>query len=206
MEMTPDTPCVECGKITDATTGMNVEGLPKAGDIAVCYYCGHLTIYTNDLMLREPTAAELYDCSQDEYLQRLIVMLLKPKWATVPPAVWEIDDLDNVPRDMVGRRIGLVHASDMENIPAGTKLVSIMGDVVTVGVDPIAADDRQGYLAYGVPRAWELPQLMYRSSGDMVCPCGKEYWRHPAEQHDWELAAESPATFHRICNGDLVKL
>lgn len=38
----------------------------------------------------------------------------------------------------------------------------------------------------------------YRASGDCLCACGREYWRHPHDPvEEW---------LHILCNGERVKL
>lgn len=52
----------------------------------------------------------------------------------------------------------------------------------------------------------EVSLRMYRAYGRCVCACGDYYRNHPTEKHAWAFAAEDVAVFHRLCNGDLVKL
>lgn len=48
-----------------------------------------------------------------------------------------------------GRVIQLVTLDEFTTLAHGTKLISILGEEVVVGEDPIDSDTRMGYLAYG---------------------------------------------------------
>jgi hypothetical protein len=62
---TPASACVNCGKIVDAATGA---GKPKPGAFSLCYYCGHLSVFGDDMLLRQPTSAEMDLIAGDETL------------------------------------------------------------------------------------------------------------------------------------------
>jgi hypothetical protein len=58
--------CLSCGKLLDGVTGVGADGLPGPGDFSLCAYCGHIMVFTDDLMLREPTGKEIHEIAGDE--------------------------------------------------------------------------------------------------------------------------------------------
>jgi hypothetical protein len=57
---TPDNPCPSCGSELNAATGP--AGLPPdPGDISVCYDCGEILTFNDDLTSRKLTAREMID-------------------------------------------------------------------------------------------------------------------------------------------------
>lgn len=51
--------CVECGLLFNAASPTRgPRNLPKPGNVSLCLNCGHLTLFDDNLMLREPTAEE----------------------------------------------------------------------------------------------------------------------------------------------------
>ena len=54
---------------------------------------------------------------------------------------WKLDD---------GHTIWLLTEKEFETLPNGTKLISILGEVVTKGIDTIDMDTRGGYIAFGL--------------------------------------------------------
>jgi hypothetical protein len=52
--------CVECGLLFNASSPTFGKGmpLPKPGNVSLCLNCGHLSLFDDNLMLREPTADE----------------------------------------------------------------------------------------------------------------------------------------------------
>jgi len=61
----------------------------------------------------------------------------------VTRAPWELED---------GRIIELIRPEELSILAPGTKLYSIFGNEVTVGVDYIDGDTRGGMIAYGLLR------------------------------------------------------
>jgi hypothetical protein len=65
----PPSMCLDCGRINDAATGVDhAEGpdaAPQPGDVTVCFYCGHIMVFGDDLMLRNPTDAEIREIAGD---------------------------------------------------------------------------------------------------------------------------------------------
>lgn len=42
--------CLQCGEILDAVTPVNNDtDVPNSGDISICYSCGHVMIFTDDI-------------------------------------------------------------------------------------------------------------------------------------------------------------
>lgn len=66
----PELRCLDCDELIDGATCVEVEGdrYPEAGDVTVCLYCGHLMMFDfeDDLMLRDPTDAELLTLAGDK--------------------------------------------------------------------------------------------------------------------------------------------
>ena len=61
---TPQNHCPKCGYRTDAASvARGQHHRPNAGDISVCMNCGAITIFNDDLTLREPTGKELLEAS-----------------------------------------------------------------------------------------------------------------------------------------------
>ena len=46
-----------CGNVNDAASGH--EGMPEPGHISLCAECGIITVFTDDMTQRPPTAEEL---------------------------------------------------------------------------------------------------------------------------------------------------
>jgi len=58
----------KCGRTLNAHAGNTI---PETGDVSVCYYCGRIMIYNENLSLREPTEAELSELQDNERLLSL---------------------------------------------------------------------------------------------------------------------------------------
>jgi hypothetical protein len=68
----PIDPCVECGKPLDAATFlMDDKVKPNPGDISICFYCGHMTVFTDDMHRRELTPEEIHDIAGDPIMLQL---------------------------------------------------------------------------------------------------------------------------------------
>lgn len=50
--------CPTCGKVMDAVSGLNHDDAPKPGDWSLCYGCGELLRFTEQLGLRAPDPME----------------------------------------------------------------------------------------------------------------------------------------------------
>jgi hypothetical protein len=67
--------CTNCGKALDGATAVTEGGpkrarrvMPDPGDVTICLACGHLMIFGDDLILRDPTPAEIVDVAGDRRL------------------------------------------------------------------------------------------------------------------------------------------
>lgn len=54
----PQGRCFQCNKRLDGVEAYNGDELPSAGDLSICWHCGHVMAYEADLSLRELTAEE----------------------------------------------------------------------------------------------------------------------------------------------------
>jgi hypothetical protein len=58
----PPSNCIGCGKLVDAATPVDIKTVtPAPGDITICFYCGHIMVYADDLSLRNPTDVEMFE-------------------------------------------------------------------------------------------------------------------------------------------------
>lgn len=67
----PKMKCLGCGAPNDATTAAYHECRPNAGDVTVCIYCGHISVFNADLTLRNPTDEEVLDIAGDERILQI---------------------------------------------------------------------------------------------------------------------------------------
>jgi hypothetical protein len=76
-------PCLNCGKEIDAGTGVGTMRKPRAGAIAICFYCGDIAAFDSALHLRPLTDEEIIAVAGDE---RIITLqkALAAKRATKP--------------------------------------------------------------------------------------------------------------------------
>jgi hypothetical protein len=63
----PPSHCLNCGKMVDATTSVS-EGGPQPGNITVCWTCGHIMAFANDLTLRKLSDEEMHAVAGDPLL------------------------------------------------------------------------------------------------------------------------------------------
>jgi hypothetical protein len=77
----PEQHCSSCGNKLNAATFVGPDDPPpRPGDASLCLYCGHLSVYGDDLILRPLTSAEMYAVAGNPLLlsaQRLRVEYLK---------------------------------------------------------------------------------------------------------------------------------
>jgi len=62
-------PCASCGERNNMAAALNA--MPKPGDFALCFYCGHITVFAlidDKLTTREPTHAEMIAMAGDPKL------------------------------------------------------------------------------------------------------------------------------------------
>jgi hypothetical protein len=62
----PASHCTNCNALLDGGTAVTEsiskrtrKLMPDPGDFTVCCYCGHLLVYADNLMVRDPTSEEL---------------------------------------------------------------------------------------------------------------------------------------------------
>lgn len=75
---TPENKCTRCGKVNDLASNLkNVVLTP--GSVSICFSYGHITIFKEDLTLREPTELEQIELKNDLEIQRIqaAIWLLK---------------------------------------------------------------------------------------------------------------------------------
>jgi hypothetical protein len=64
-------PCTGCGKVLDMAACVDGDYSPEPGNITVCFTCGHLMAYNNNLKLRDLTDKEIIEVAGD---RRIIAM------------------------------------------------------------------------------------------------------------------------------------
>jgi hypothetical protein len=71
-EQVPVSVCRGCGKPNDMRTKVGEMGQgPKEGTISICFTCGHITMFAEDLTLRELTDEEMVDIAGDPEIIRV---------------------------------------------------------------------------------------------------------------------------------------
>lgn len=73
----PKSVCPSCGSVNDAATNPFEGGSPTAGDMAICFQCGTLCIFNNDLTLRLAMQKEIEMLSAGE--RRMIDQIEKAR-------------------------------------------------------------------------------------------------------------------------------
>jgi hypothetical protein len=58
--------CLNCRTLLDGATGVDTRNRPSPGSVTVCIYCGHISVFANDLSLREPTGEEMREIAGNE--------------------------------------------------------------------------------------------------------------------------------------------
>jgi hypothetical protein len=77
--MTTDVPsakCVRCGYTMDQATSAYEERKPDAGSVSICYSCGLIRIFADDLTLRDPTPEEQRLIDNDPMLAKLVRIII----------------------------------------------------------------------------------------------------------------------------------
>jgi hypothetical protein len=57
--------CLSCGILLDAASNVSSEGQPEAGDCTICIACGHIMVFDERLLLRDPNDEEAYQIAGD---------------------------------------------------------------------------------------------------------------------------------------------
>lgn len=63
--VTPRCTCLGCGKALDRATPVNDASLPAPGCITVCFTCGHIMAFADDMTFRELTDEEVVEVAGD---------------------------------------------------------------------------------------------------------------------------------------------
>ena len=64
---TPETRCLACSKPINMATGISEKDLtPDPGDVTICFHCGYIMAFNEDLTLRELTAEEKEEAMAEE--------------------------------------------------------------------------------------------------------------------------------------------
>lgn len=67
--------CISCGKTLDAASCLEDGSRPKPGDITVCFYCGQVMAFDNDLGLRHLTEPESKEVENDERINHAVKLI-----------------------------------------------------------------------------------------------------------------------------------
>jgi hypothetical protein len=67
--------CPHCGSLFDASTCFFEYKAPEPGDMAICFHCHEIAVYTRRMNLRLPTERELYAIAGDERLRMALEVL-----------------------------------------------------------------------------------------------------------------------------------
>ena len=71
--------CPDCGKEMDAADPVGDGRAPRSGDLAICFYCHHLSTYGEDMVLRNLNDREVFEAAGDPEIVRAMTMLGKFK-------------------------------------------------------------------------------------------------------------------------------
>jgi DNA-directed RNA polymerase subunit RPC12/RpoP len=89
----PEKACLNCGKTIDAATRTldKDDDRPSPGDVAICFYCGHLMVYADDMSVREPTDEEVVEMAADpDIVEGMRMRAIRQ----VEPGVYEFTCMD----------------------------------------------------------------------------------------------------------------
>jgi DNA-directed RNA polymerase subunit N (RpoN/RPB10) len=67
-QRTAPCPCLNCGKLLDSATGINDANAVAPGCITICFSCGHVMAFDDNLMFRELTDEEVIEVAGDPRL------------------------------------------------------------------------------------------------------------------------------------------
>ena len=74
----PESPCRTCGAIVEFATTKD-DSRPSPGDLSICFYCRTLSVFGDDLRLREPTDEEWIEIAGDEDVKAVTGMVAAVK-------------------------------------------------------------------------------------------------------------------------------
>jgi hypothetical protein len=72
LTVVPRSACPDCGAVSNGAASYGSNSRPEPGDPTLCFACGALLMYADDLRLRLPTGAELIQLQSDRTVWRLI--------------------------------------------------------------------------------------------------------------------------------------
>ena len=67
-----DNACLKCGRVMPAVTGVGNNAAPDPGDAAICFDCGHIMVYADDLSFREATRGEIKALKGDAIVRAIV--------------------------------------------------------------------------------------------------------------------------------------
>lgn len=72
---TRENKCLSCGVLNDLATDINSDAVPKENDVSICFSCGHIAVFKEDLSLRELTEEEKDEVDNSEHIQETLSMM-----------------------------------------------------------------------------------------------------------------------------------
>jgi hypothetical protein len=59
--------CLNCARAVESSTCVSERDVqPSSGDITICFYCGHIMAFADDLSLRKLTNKEMHEVAGDK--------------------------------------------------------------------------------------------------------------------------------------------
>lgn len=65
--------CPNCKSVLNACTGVNSEQNPSPGDITICFYCGSVLKFSDDMTLVEPTIDDYVAMPKDGLFEIIMI-------------------------------------------------------------------------------------------------------------------------------------
>ena len=72
MDTNPKGKCLNCGHKLDAATGIGINRRPEAGSISICFYCGAVAKFKEDLTLEGFTVEEIEELKKETEIIEII--------------------------------------------------------------------------------------------------------------------------------------
>lgn len=67
-----DNKCDTCGRTLNAATAVEDGKRPMPGSVSICWYCGVVRLFDDQLRLRKPNDAEALELSRNRQLSALV--------------------------------------------------------------------------------------------------------------------------------------
>ena len=67
----PKVGCLGCGAPNDAASDTLGGDKPSEGDVTICIYCGHISVFNTNLTLRNPTDEEIHIIAGDKRILKI---------------------------------------------------------------------------------------------------------------------------------------